>query len=431
MTPKEIRKEIKKLEKSLEKLFLDLSHEKVFSNKTKIYTKEEKESLKNTWKKIIIQFKKLKKLIKRSKYNSFIFRVNYEKFVIKHYLVVFYYNSLIRLENIVGDKWEFIRQYLDDNFKENFSSLSKFIYRPDFIYLINYPSIFLELLRDDISEEFHCMIEYDNIKIAEVWRINLDYQSLFYWIKHRINKFLFNISKTLASWISHIKFTTRKEGLIKRDLLEKYLENAKSGDIILTRYNWQATNISIPGFWKHMSMYIGKGEFLRKNYSYKSLGNLIDGEDYIIEATGKWVKINTLENLRKNNDYMWVVRTDFSGEKIHRVIKNTIDLLGSQYDYLFNYYSDKGMVCSELITKAYLKEFESDEWLDIELENIWIGLTYPPNSLVKKMYLEWKDNHLENIFFIDSIEKDRSNFISTSEEFLETRNRSRFSFWLD
>jgi hypothetical protein len=31
------------------------------------------------------------------------------------------------------------------------------------------------------------------------------------------------------------------------------------------------------------------------------------------------------------------------------------------YDYLFNYYSDLSFVCSELITKSFLKENKNDE----------------------------------------------------------------------
>jgi uncharacterized protein YycO len=56
-----------------------------------------------------------------------------------------------------------------------------------------------------------------------------------------------------------------------------------------------------------------------------------------------------------------VLRTNFSCEKIKKAIKQTLSLMKSDYDYSFNYYSDKSFVCSELITKAYLKDDEDDE----------------------------------------------------------------------
>jgi len=45
-------------------------------------------------------------------------------------------------------------------------------------------------------------------------------------------------------------------------------------------------------------------------------------------------------------------------------------MINREYDYLFNYYSDQSFVCSELITKSYLKDSENDEGLTIELQKI-------------------------------------------------------------
>ncbi|MDQ7023015.1 MAG: hypothetical protein Q9M97_05815 [Candidatus Gracilibacteria bacterium] len=68
------------------------------------------------------------------------------------------------------------------------------------------------------------------------------------------------------------------------------------------------------------------------------------------------------------------------------------------------------------------------EGIEIELENIGISLTYPPNNFID-ILKEGKQN-IKPIFFIDSIEKIGENFISTKKEFIKSRKRSRSSLFL-
>ena len=57
-------------------------------------------------------------------------------------------------------------------------------------------------------------------------------------------------------FMSHIYFTRRNTGRIEAVHIENIQTMILPGDVLITRRNWAATNISIPGFWKHMSMYI-------------------------------------------------------------------------------------------------------------------------------------------------------------------------------
>ena len=79
----------------------------------------------------------------------------------------------------------------------------------------------------------------------------------------------------------------------------------------------------------------------------------------------------------------------FSHEKISSAIGKTLELVGRDYDYSFNYYSDVNYVCSTLITKAYLPESIEAEGIRITLSRIATGITYPPNDIVKKMNSEF------------------------------------------
>ena len=179
-----------------------------------------------------------------------------------------------------------------------------------------------------------------------------------------------------------------------------------------------------------MSMYLWTWEYLKSNYKNSYFKTLEDKTHYIIESTKKWVCVEKFEDFIKHNDYLWVFRPNFSNEKIKKAILKTTNLLNKEYDYLFNFYSDNNFVCSELITKAYLKENEFDEWLNINLVKIASWITYPPNDFVKKSYLEQdnKNNEINAIFFIDK--ENHKNFINNNIELNKSFERSRFSFWL-
>ena len=181
-----------------------------------------------------------------------------------------------------------------------------------------------------------------------------------------------------------------------------------------------------------MSMYIGTWSFLKKHFDFDCLYNLDNNYHYIIEATWEWIKIVKIEHLIFKNDYLWVSRTKYKKEKILRAISNSLTNVWKEYDNLFNYHSDKSLVCSELIMKSYAKEFKEDKWIKIELENIWISLIYPPNNFINRLINESKKKNVEifPVFFIDSIEKTWVNFISTTNKFLKSWKRPKLSLFL-
>jgi hypothetical protein len=347
---------------------------------------------------------------------------------LRKYVLVFYFNSILDLEKSFWKHEEFIRIFLWENFKKDYGSFAKYIYRPSFINLINTPNIFIKAFSKFIKPEFYKILDSKKLDIEINNRLEIDRINLFFYIKYRIDKVLFFISKNVWYIISRMRFTTRTKWLITQKSIDAYLDIAKPWDILLSRSNWNASNLSIPGFWKHMSMYLWKWSFLKENFSYDFLKKLNNKTHYIIEATWKWIEIVELEHLTSTNDYLWISRTDFKKEKVYRAIKNTFENVWKWYDHRFNFHSDSSLICSELIMKAYAKEFNWDEWIDIKLENIGISLTYPPNNFVDLLLEPQQD--VEAILFIDSYEKTWENFISTNEEFMKSRKRSRSSLFL-
>ena len=180
-----------------------------------------------------------------------------------------------------------------------------------------------------------------------------------------------------------------------------------------------------------MSLYLWNWKFIKSYFinKYNFLNNLDDELHYIIEVNADWVRILEINDFCSHNDYLWISRTNFKKEKILRVLDNSLEYFWKEYDYVFNFYSNKNVICSELVIKSYAKEFNTDEWLDFTLNKMWITLIYYPNNFIKEIFK--KNNNLTAIMFIDSLEKTSENFISTNEEFEKSFWRSRFSFMLD
>ncbi len=428
MKYQKILKEINFLEKEYKILNKKFKNLNILKSKNDSYIKADKAELRKNWTKYIDFFSKLQKLIKLTKYRKFYFFVDYNKLVLRKYILVFYFNSILDLEKNFWKHEEFIRIFLWENFKKDYGYFAKYIYKPSFINLINTPNIFIKAFYKFIDKDLYDLLESDKIIIKNDFRLETDRKNLFFYIKYRIDKILFFISKNIWFLISKTKFTTRKKWLITKKSLDKYLKIAKPLDIFLSRWNWNASNLSIPGFWKHMSMYLWTWTFLKENFDYKFLNKLDDDLHYIIEATWKWVLVVELEKFAFHNDYLWVSRTKFKKEKIYRAIKNALKNVWKWYDHIFNFYSNDSLVCSELVLKSYAKEFKWDVWISITLENIWVSLTYPPNNFIS--LLKDKKQNVEPIFFIDSYEKTGENFVSNIKEFLKSGTRSRSSLFL-
>ena len=410
----------------------ELKKHLIIKSKLNDYLKEDKDSFKLLWKKYILFFSKIRKLISKSRYRKYFIFIDYNKLIIRRYLLIFYLNILIELLNVFWKHERFLRVFLDENFSRDYWYYAKYIYRPWFINLINTPSIFLNAFKSKIDKKLYFMFDSDKVFVKNERRIFTDYQNLYFYIKYRLDKLIMFLSRNIWFVIAHIKFSFRTKWLITQNNLNKYLELAKPWDIFLTRWNWNASNIFIPWFWKHMSMYIWKWFFLKKNFNFEFLDKLDDKVDYIIESTWDWIEVKSIEKLIFKNDYLWVSRTNFKKEKILRSIKNALTNVWKPYDNLFNYHSDKWLVCSELIMKSYVKEYNDDEWIGIKLENIWTWLTYPPNNFIKKLIEDFdkKDSQVFPVFFIDSIEKTQENFISSIEKFLESWKRPKLSLFL-
>jgi hypothetical protein len=340
---------------------------------------------------------------------------------------------IYELQKSFGPHEEFLRQYLDDTFTENYSTLARYMYHIRFYSVLLYPYEFFLTLRDEVDSSLDPLFDRPIEKvIAMEKRLSHDRANIWYYIRYRVSIILTWIAKYGGRVMMYIHIKRREKWLITDENREKILQKTLPWDILLTRQNWVATNLNIPGFWKHMAMYIGIGSDIKKKYHFPGVKDLEDTTHYIAEAIGIGVRIIPIELFLSHNDYLSVIRPIFSAEKKSRAIIKVLSLLGREYDYSFNYYSDMNYVCSTLVTKAYLPEFEYDEGIDITLTRIGISITYPPNDIAKKYAWEYgtEKQELEFVAFIDSLDKTGENFLSEEEVFRTSGDRPKLSFFL-
>lgn len=432
MNSKQVYNKIKKIDKKYKLIKCELEDNKLLKSDLNNYIKTDKQSFLLLWAKYIDFFSNLQKLIKETKYKSFISWTDYNKLVLRKYLLAYYFNVIVDLEKYFWEHMSFLRIYIEESFKRDFWYFVNYIYRPEFIDLINTPQIFISPFKEFVDEDIYDLLNKSSLDTQYLNRLKVDYKNLFFHLKKWFFKGLFVIARYIWLWLSKIRFTSRKYWLISEENLLEYLSLAKPWDILLTRWNWNATNLSIPGFWKHMSMYIWSWKFLKKNFDYAFLKDLDDKFHYIIEATWEWVNISSINDLVSHNDYLWVSRTRFKKEKVLRAVDNSLKNIWKWYDFIFNFHSDNNLVCSELIMKSYSKEFDTDDGIEISLENMWISLAFPPNNFINILFTlkEDKKPEIYPIFFIDTVEKSWKNFISNSVELLNSWNRSRTTLFL-
>ena len=88
---------------------------------------------------------------------------------------------------------------------------------------------------------------------------------------------------------------------------------------------------------------------------------MLDDGHYVVESTGKGVHISRFDEFSAAQDYLGAFRTTFSEAKIGRAIASALGYVHREYDFSFDFHSDRSLVCSELVTKAFLPESDGDE----------------------------------------------------------------------
>lgn len=230
---------LKAIDKEFDLAFAKLQSDPLFSSSQAVYTEDDKARIAHLWKDILKPFLKLRKILRFLMWRSFLTFGSKNSFVVKYATVTTYYSMVYRLQESFGPHEEFLRQYLDDTFSENYSTLARYMYHVRFYSILSYPHEYFITLRDEVDLSLSPLFDRPvpiATKIEKRW--NHDLVNIWYYIRYRIGLLLAWIAKHGGRIMMHIRVSSRKHGLIKEENLEKFRELLEPGDILLTRQNW-------------------------------------------------------------------------------------------------------------------------------------------------------------------------------------------------
>jgi len=114
----------------------------------------------------------------------------------------------------------------------------------------------------------------------------------------------------------------------------------RTGDILLRRYRNYISGWFIPGYYTHVALYVG--------------------DNHVIHAIGKGVvKEDILTFLR--TDEVAVLRVRADEKRVKTACDEAHNVLGAEYDFIFDSIDDKRFYCSELVKHCYEGLFDQPE----------------------------------------------------------------------
>ncbi len=128
----------------------------------------------------------------------------------------------------------------------------------------------------------------------------------------------------------------------------------KPGDVIVTRHDWVASNLFLPGFWPHCALYIGTEQ------QRLEMGIVIDeprqqrwsGDKCVLEAQKDGVLFRPLSETF-DVDAVAILRPVLATKIIAERIAVVCEHEGKGYNFDFDFFSSDKLVCTEVVYRAY------------------------------------------------------------------------------
>lgn len=152
-----------------------------------------------------------------------------------------------------------------------------------------------------------------------------------------LRRILIRLIAPMSKVIGHI-YLAPKHREIKAHDVQFLFDHMKPGDVLLSYTKGELTNVFIEGEFKHCAIYVGDG--------------------YVVEAIGRGVTENLLEDFCASKDKIAVCRPLFCGDDVMiSACQIAMDQRGKPYDYGFEP-NEQAFYCAELVAYCYNKATE-------------------------------------------------------------------------
>lgn len=256
--------------------------------------------------------------------------------------------------------------------------------------------------------------------------------------------------KQIFTWIGDTRIKSRKSRLISQQQLIEFGNLLEPGDIIIGRQDWYLSNIFLPGFWPHAILYIGTpaeisatfdsdpeiirwcrrndagnfSELLAKHYpkaaaAWKSPGKTDKNPRRMIEAISDGIVLSSLYEAL-HCDYVAAVRPRLKKIDKARAILLAFSYYGREYDFHFSFNTEQALVCTELITKAYVRNDNSGLRFPMVKSLGKYGI--PADSIVKTFAenRDKPDRQLDFVAFLRGLPSRKTAVFADAKEFAES-----------
>ncbi len=253
----------------------------------------------------------------------------------------------------------------------------------------------------------------------------------------------------VSEYMGDTKVYRRSLSLITEMQIRSLQNLLEPGDILLERREWYLSNIGLPGFWPHAALYVGTPEERKKYFEdsdekdidarlkSKYLAAYLRGQELfeghvprVLEAISEGVTFTSLEH-SASCDSLAVLRPRLSKKEKALAILRAFHYAGRPYDFNFDFQTDATLVCSELIYKAY-EPSNIGKGLKLGTEELLGRLVTPPNSMVKQFDQEAEsgDRQMDLVLFLDGHEWKKSAELSDEREFRESWKRPKWHIFV-
>lgn len=268
----------------------------------------------------------------------------------------------------------------------------------------------------------------------------------------------FPVQAKVASWMGDTRVRRKHTHLISREQIAQMRRELEPGDMVVTRSNWYVSNVGLPGFWPHSELYVGSPEELEEYFAdpkvrahfreHTGHDGLVaylkaehpktwrayelrdsDGKPHrIIEARSEGVVFNSLYQAA-GADYAAAMRPNASKVDKAEAIAEAFAHWGKPYDFNFDFLTDRKLVCTELLYKAW-QPTERKDGVEFELSSVMGRTTLPANELVRQFDEHYDSNQrsLEFVYFLDGRESTGSAVVGDLAAFRNSWKRPKWDF---
>ncbi|MEJ2610943.1 MAG: YiiX/YebB-like N1pC/P60 family cysteine hydrolase [Candidatus Thiodiazotropha sp.] len=256
-------------------------------------------------------------------------------------------------------------------------------------------------------------------------------------IKDSTFKALFPIQKDVSEWMGDVQLLRPGQALISKQQIEALPPRLQPGDIFLERREWFLSNIGLPGYWPHAALYIGTLDERNAYFQTEEIATWVksqgvsDGlfesllkqrypEAYaqslkapepghlsrLIEAVSEGVLFTSLEHSAAA-DALAVLRPKLSRLEKAKAILQAFRYIGRPYDFNFDFRTDRELVCTELVYKAY-EPNTNKVGISLPVAEILGRLATPANLIAKQFDQNYETSaqQLDLVLFLDGQEQE-------------------------